>query len=190
MPRDWRVQREGAGGRTCDPQATVRTPRWTARPRQGWHSLRGLASTSASASGHKEMGGGGGAGHHHCSVLPPRLPPLPHGGPFLAAGGPGLTTMWSISGQGWGMDGVLFISRGLNNGAVGPTSCGTGKPQARPRKREQRKEGIRQPRAGSQPLPPDPIPSPESWQAHLCVGRAHPTSLHSQPLPLPPGAAV
>lgn len=51
-------------------------------------------------------------------------PPLLHTGSFTAAGDPGPKTMWRISGQGCGMEGILFISReGLNNGATA-TSMG------------------------------------------------------------------
>lgn len=113
----------GQGDRTCDPQAMVRIPRRTAQPRHRLSQARRVGKHFCFCSGHKELadsaGGTWEGSRHHCGVLLPRLPPLPDGGPFFAAGGPGLTTMWRISGQGCGMDGVLFISRGgLNNGAV------------------------------------------------------------------------
>ena len=92
-----------------------------------------------------------------CAALGSCLPPPPHR--LFAAAGQGLKTnnvedLW----RGLQNGRVLFIGRqGLNNGTTaaqwvcGWTSCGTlENVRARPRKRQRRKEGVRQPK-GVQP---------------------------------------
>lgn len=55
----------------------------------------------------------------HVLLWAPDCVPLPHADSFPAAGDLGSKTMWRISGQGCGMDRILFLSReGLNNGAT------------------------------------------------------------------------
>ena len=103
----------------------------------------------------------------------------PHFPAQTAAGDLGLQTMWRISGQGCGMDRILFISReGPNNGATAasvglwPDLLGdSGKPQSRPRKRRHRKEGIRRLK-GMKPAASSRVRSPSSESgrsAPICV---------------------
>ena len=121
----------------------------------------------------------------------------PHFPAQTAAGDLGPQTMWRISGQGCGMDRILFISReGLNNGATAasvglwPDLLGdSGKPQSRPRKRRHRKEGIRRLK-GMKPAASSRVRSPSSESgrsAPICVWCAPTRAEQIEPLPrLPP----
>ena len=146
-----------------DPQAAVRTP--GGRPSRGVNvdSERGevreqhllgvpLAQAQPGLRGEGGQGqcwGGGVGGHTAMGESPARCnvrqrapacapPPPPRFPAQTAAGDLGPQTMWRISGQGCGMDRILFISReGPNNGATAasvglwPDLLGdSGKPQS------------------------------------------------------------